>query len=144
VQFSHLHGLLNAQFGQWRIDAPKQNDTPRRISHSELENHEAAFDRHELSIAHGLYEWHGRQGLRLGTDGRFIQTITGLFTPHGMTTAGNSSQTTDGAAVVLLTRRGSTALAVWKGHAVEAVPPVLMGIGQRDNFSLPQHSCCQR
>jgi acetyl-CoA acyltransferase 1 len=53
----------------------------------------------------------------------------------GSTTAGNSSQLTDGAAAILLmsreeaTKRNIPILAVWKSYAVEGVPPKIMGVG---------------
>jgi acetyl-CoA acyltransferase 1 len=52
---------------------------------------------------------------------------------NGSTTAGNSSQLTDGAAAVLLMSREEAInlpiLAVWKSFAVEGVPPNIMGVG---------------
>lgn len=57
------------------------------------------------------------------------------FRENGSTTAGNSSQVTDGAAAVLLARRstaqklGLPILARWVDYAVSGVPPEIMGIG---------------
>jgi acetyl-CoA acyltransferase 1 len=57
------------------------------------------------------------------------------FTPTGSSTAGNSSQTSDGAAAVLLmTRaeakaRGLPILGRWLSYHVAGVPPNVMGIG---------------
>lgn len=58
-----------------------------------------------------------------------------VFKKGGSTTAGNASQTTDGAAVVLVARR-STAVRLGLpikgrilGFAVAGVPPEIMGIG---------------
>lgn len=54
---------------------------------------------------------------------------------NGSTTAGNSSQLTDGAAAVLLMSREQAAKrklpiwGVWKSYAVEGVPPRIMGVG---------------
>ena len=54
---------------------------------------------------------------------------------NGSTTAGNSSQLTDGAAAILLMsreeaqKRQLTILGVWKSFAVEGVPPKIMGVG---------------
>ena len=54
---------------------------------------------------------------------------------HGSTTAGNSSQLTDGAAAILLmsreeaNKRNIPILGVWKSFAVEGVPPKIMGVG---------------
>lgn len=63
------------------------------------------------------------------------------FKEGGSTTAGNSSQVTDGAAAVLLARRsvakslGLPILAKVVGYAVSGVPPEIMGIGPA--FAIP-------
>lgn len=57
------------------------------------------------------------------------------FRKDGTTTAGNSSQVTDGAAAVVLARRsyaekmGMPILAKFVDYAVTGVPPEIMGIG---------------
>lgn len=57
------------------------------------------------------------------------------FKEGGSTTAGNSSQVTDGAAAVLLARRsvaktlGLQVIGKIVGYAVSGVPPEIMGIG---------------
>jgi acetyl-CoA acyltransferase 1 len=65
-----------------------------------------------------------------------LSALRPVFLPSGgLTTAGNASQTTDGAAAVLLMtrveaqRRGLTVQAVWRGMACAGVPPRVMGIG---------------
>ena len=67
-----------------------------------------------------------------------LEALTKLkpaFKKDGTTTAGNSSQTTDGAAVVLLARRsvakqlGLNIIARIVSYAVSGVPPEIMGIG---------------
>jgi acetyl-CoA acyltransferase 1 len=74
-------------------------------------------------------------GIRPDTTSAVLSQLKPVFTPTGATTAGNSSQTTDGAAAVLLMtraearRRGLPILAVWRGFAVRGVPPAIMGIG---------------
>lgn len=74
-------------------------------------------------------------GIRPNTTAAVLSKLKPAFTPTGITTAGNSSQTTDGAAaVVLMTRaeakrRRLPILAVWKGFASVGVPPRIMGIG---------------
>jgi len=58
-----------------------------------------------------------------------------VFKRGGTVTAGNSSQTSDGAAALLLTTRdraerlGLAPLARFRGYAVAGVPPEIMGIG---------------
>ena len=58
-----------------------------------------------------------------------------VFKRGGIVTAGNSSQTSDGAAAVLVMLRekaeglGLKPMAIFKGHAVNGVSPAIMGIG---------------
>jgi acetyl-CoA acyltransferase 1 len=74
-------------------------------------------------------------GIRSDTTLEGLSKLRPIFTPSGVTTAGNSSQVTDGAAAVLLMRRSVAmerqipVLAVWKGYACCGVPPAVMGIG---------------
>lgn len=74
-------------------------------------------------------------GLRAGTSMEILSKLKPAFDENGVTTAGNSSQTTDGAAaVVLMTRREAlkrqlTIMGVWRGYAVKGVPPRIMGVG---------------
>merc|ERR1712048_815636 len=64
------------------------------------------------------------------------------FKPNGSTTAGSSSQVSDGAAAVLLMRRskahelGVPILASMRASALVGVPPDVMGIGPA--FSIPE------
>merc|ERR1712087_955383 len=64
------------------------------------------------------------------------------FKPDGSTTAGSSSQTTDGAAAVLLMKRskaqelGVKPLAAVRATALVGVPPDVMGIGPA--FAIPE------
>ena len=65
-----------------------------------------------------------------------LSNLKPVFDPkEGLTTAGNSSQLTDGAAAVLLMsrmeaqRRNLPILGVFKGYSVKGVPPKIMGIG---------------
>eukprot|EP00934_Nitzschia_sp_Nitz4_P008792 Nitzschia sp. Nitz4//scaffold26_size159584//73096//74368//NITZ4_002492-RA/size159584-snap-gene-0.33-mRNA-1//-1//CDS//3329545085//8782//frame0 len=74
-------------------------------------------------------------GIRPKTTVEVLGKLKPVFKEEGSTTAGNSSQTTDGAAAVLLmtrveaVRRGLPILGVWRGYAVKGVPPHIMGIG---------------
>jgi acetyl-CoA acyltransferase 1 len=75
-------------------------------------------------------------GIRANTTLEGLSKLRPIFTPNtGVTTAGNSSQVTDGAAAVLLMRRSIAIqrnipiLAVWKGYTCCGVPPSIMGIG---------------
>ena len=74
-------------------------------------------------------------GVRPQTTPQILSKLKPVFSPQGPTTAGNASQTTDGAAAVLMMtraearRRGLPILGVWRGFATAGVPPSLMGIG---------------
>jgi acetyl-CoA acyltransferase 1 len=74
-------------------------------------------------------------GIRATTSLEILGKLKAIFKENGVTTAGNSSQTTDGAAAVLLMtrrdaqQRGLRILGVWRGYAVKGVPPRIMGIG---------------
>jgi acetyl-CoA acyltransferase 1 len=74
-------------------------------------------------------------GIRSDTSMERLQQLRPAFTPTGMTTAGNSSQTTDGAAGVLMMKRSMArtlkcpVLATFGGYACVGVPPAVMGIG---------------
>jgi acetyl-CoA acyltransferase 1 len=80
-------------------------------------------------------------GMREGSTAEKLGKLKPAFQKTGLTTAGNSSQVTDGAAAVLLARR-SVAEAMGlpiKGrvltYAVAGVPPEVMGIGPA--FAIP-------
>jgi len=99
------------------IKVKKQKKMPN--DHFEFE--ELIFDRDE--------------GVRPGTTKESISKLKPIFKPNGTVTAANSSQTSDGAAgVVLMSREkakelGLTPMAVFRYHAVEGCPPEYMGVG---------------
>lgn len=74
-------------------------------------------------------------GIRPTTTAEKLAKLKPAFSKTGSTTAGNSSQLTDGAAAVLLMSRAEAIkrnlpiLGVWKSYAVEGVPPKIMGVG---------------
>ncbi|XP_022070135.1 3-ketoacyl-CoA thiolase, peroxisomal [Acanthochromis polyacanthus] len=75
------------------------------------------------------------EGVRPGTTLEGLAKLRPAFTPDGSTTAGNSSQVSDGAAALLVGRRaavealGLPVLGVLRASAVVGVPPDVMGIG---------------
>merc|ERR1712176_786745 len=81
------------------------------------------------------------EGPRDGTTVESLSKLKAAFKPGGSTTAGNSSQVSDGAALVLLARRsaakklGLPILARMRSYAVVGVEPKLMGIGPA--FAIP-------
>ncbi|MCX8113010.1 MAG: acetyl-CoA C-acyltransferase [Bacteroidia bacterium] len=75
------------------------------------------------------------EGPRADTSLEALAKLKPVFAANGQVTAGNSSQTSDGAAFVLvvsetfLKRHNLTPLAVLRGYAVSGVEPRIMGIG---------------
>lgn len=71
-----------------------------------------------------------------------LKKLKPAFKEGGTTTAGNSSQVSDGAAAVLLMRRsvakklGLTPLAIFRSFAVVGVPPNIMGVGPA--YAIPE------
>jgi acetyl-CoA acyltransferase len=74
-------------------------------------------------------------GVRVGTDSATLGKLRAAFAKGGTTTAGNSSQVSDGAAATLVLSRakaeagGLPILGVLKSFAVVGVDPAMMGIG---------------
>jgi acetyl-CoA acyltransferase 1 len=81
------------------------------------------------------------EGIR-ATSLEALAKLKPVFKPDGSTTAGSSSQVSDGAAAVLLMRRskaqelGMPILASMRASALVGVPPDVMGIGPA--FSIPE------
>jgi acetyl-CoA acyltransferase len=75
------------------------------------------------------------EGVRPGTTAEGLSKIRPAFKPTGTVTAGNSSQTSDAAAGVLLMSRekaqelGLKPMATFRFHAVEGCAPEYMGVG---------------
>lgn len=75
------------------------------------------------------------EGPRADTSMEALAKLKPVFAANGIVTAGNSSQTSDGAAFVLvvseefLKRHGLKPIAVMRGYAVAGVEPRYMGIG---------------
>ena len=75
------------------------------------------------------------EGPRAGTTLEVLAKLRPAFSANGSVTAGNSSQTSDGAGAVFLAseaairRHGLEPLARFVGFAVAGVPPEIMGIG---------------
>ena len=75
------------------------------------------------------------EGMRPGTTKESISKLRPAFKPTGSVTAGNSSQTSDAAAgVVLMSKEkakelGLKPMATFRYHAVEGCPPEYMGVG---------------
>ena len=74
-------------------------------------------------------------GIRPGTTATSLAGLKPAFKKGGTTTAGNSSQVTDGAAAVMLMtrrealRRGLPILLIFRSFSAVGVPPAIMGVG---------------
>ena len=75
------------------------------------------------------------EGVRPGTTRESISSLRPAFKPNGTVTAANSSQTSDGAAAVVLMSKekarelGLKPMATFRFHAVEGCEPEYMGVG---------------
>jgi len=81
------------------------------------------------------------EGIR-ATTYEALAKLKPAFKEGGTTTAGNSSQVSDGAAAVLVMKRktakklGLTIMGIFRYYAVSGVPPEIMGVGPA--FAIPQ------
>ncbi len=75
------------------------------------------------------------EGVRVGTSMETLAKLRPVFNTRGTVTAGNASQTSDGAGAMLVMDRevaeaqGLTPIAKFRSFAVGGVPPEIMGIG---------------
>lgn len=75
------------------------------------------------------------EGVRPGTNMEVLAKLRPAFSVNGTVTAGNSSQTSDGAAAVMVMERekaealGLKPMAKFRSFAVGGVPPEIMGVG---------------
>jgi acetyl-CoA acyltransferase len=75
------------------------------------------------------------EGVRFDATLEALSKLKPVFRRDGVVTAGNSSQTSDGAAAVLVMSRKKAAekklkpMAVFRAYAVAGVPPEIMGVG---------------
>jgi len=78
------------------------------------------------------------EGPRRDTNPEALAKLRPVFKANGSVTAGNSSQTSDGAGAVLMASEqaikdyGLTPLARFVGYSVAGVPPRIMGIGPKE------------
>lgn len=104
----------------------KENIVPLRVSEVSV----VKGKRQERTYIHDTDE-----GPRADTSLEALAKLKPVFAAHGQVTAGNSSQTSDGAAFVLvvseafLKRHNLKPIAALRGYAVAGVEPEIMGIG---------------
>ncbi|MEF3085648.1 acetyl-CoA C-acetyltransferase [Bacillus altitudinis] len=119
---SHQKAAKALQEGKFSDEIVPVDVTERRIGEQyQLEERQFTFSQDE--------------GVRAGTTEEVLSTLRPAFSTKGTVTAGNSSQTSDGAACVMMMDREKASslslqpLAKFRAFAVGGVPPEVMGIG---------------
>ncbi|MCA1014241.1 acetyl-CoA C-acetyltransferase [Bacillus stratosphericus] len=119
---SHQKAAKALQEGKFSDEIVPVGVTERRIGEqNQLEERQFTFSQDE--------------GVRAGTTEEVLSTLRPAFSTKGTVTAGNSSQTSDGAACVMMMDREKASslslqpLAKFRAFAVGGVPPEVMGIG---------------
>ncbi|MBB6602667.1 MULTISPECIES: acetyl-CoA C-acetyltransferase [Bacillus] len=119
---SHQKAAKALQEGKFLDEIVSVDVTERRVGEQyQLEEHQFKFSQDE--------------GVRAGTTEEILSTLRPAFSTKGTVTAGNSSQTSDGAACVMMMDREKASslslqpLAKFRAFAVGGVPPEVMGIG---------------
>lgn len=124
----------------------EKQDRMAELSHSKAAKaqNEGLFDAEIVPVKTLLKDKDGNEktvviskddGVRPGTSMQVLSNLKPAFKENGSTTAGNSSQTSDGAAAVILARRSFAKknnlpiIGVFRSFAVAGVPPEVMGIG---------------
>ncbi|MEB2270849.1 acetyl-CoA C-acetyltransferase [Bacillus safensis] len=119
---SHQKAAKALQEGKFSDEIVPVDVTERRVGEQyQLEEHQFTFSQDE--------------GVRAGTTEEILSTLRPAFSTKGTVTAGNSSQTSDGAACVMMMDREKASslslqpLVKFRAFAVGGVPPEVMGIG---------------
>ncbi|MBS4748649.1 acetyl-CoA C-acetyltransferase [Bacillus altitudinis] len=119
---SHQKAAKALQEGKFSDEIVPVDVTERRVGEQyQLEERQFTFSQDE--------------GVRAGTTEQVLSTLRPAFSTKGTVTAGNSSQTSDGAACVMMMDREKASslslqpLAKFRAFAVGGVPPEVMGIG---------------
>jgi acetyl-CoA acyltransferase 1 len=137
---------------QFGITREKQ-DQFAQLSHAKAgaAQKQGLFDAEIVPVATQLIDKDGNEtkviiskddGVRADTTLEGLAKLKPAFQQGGSTTAGNASQTSDGAAAVILARRSFAAkhrlpvLGVFRSFAVVGVPPEVMGIGPA--YAIPE------
>merc|ERR1711972_555674 len=136
---------------KWNISAETQNKLAVESHAKALKAQKGGlFDDEIVPVSTNVKDKDGKvsqvvvkadEGPRAGTTLEGLMKLKPAFKQGGSTTAGNASQVSDGAAMVLLARRGAAKtlglpiLARMRSYAVVGVDPNLMGIGPA--FAIP-------
>ena len=127
---SHRKALAAIEKGEFR----------QEISPYTLSEHVPDFANHQVVTRSKVLDVD--EGPRAGTTLEVLAKLRPAFDAKGSVTAGNSSQTSDGAAAVILMseaglkRFNLQPLGRFLGFAVAGVPPEIMGIGPK--FAIPK------
>jgi acetyl-CoA acyltransferase len=127
---SHRRALAAVEAGDWR-DEIAPYAVAERVP--DLASREIEVREKTISLD---------EGPRPGTTPEVLARLKPAFAAGGSVTAGNSSQTSDGAGVVVLASEAAlkrfnlTPLARFIGFSVAGVPPDIMGIGPK--FAIPK------
>jgi acetyl-CoA acyltransferase len=120
---SHQRAIAAIDGGEFRDEIAPYTVVEKRPG---LEDREVHWDTREVSLD---------EGPRRDTSMEALSKLKPVFAAKGTITAGNSSQTSDGAAAVLLAsgaackRFNLTPMGRFLAYAVAGVPPEIMGIG---------------
>ncbi|MFZ5556047.1 MAG: acetyl-CoA C-acyltransferase [Pseudomonadota bacterium] len=120
---SHQRAMAAIEAGEFRDEIAPYAVVQKRPG---LDDREVHQDTREVSLD---------EGPRKDTSLEALAKLKPVFAARGSVTAGNSSQTSDGAAAVLLAsgaackRYNLTPMGRFLGYAVAGVPPDIMGIG---------------
>jgi acetyl-CoA acyltransferase len=127
---SHRRALAGIDKGEFQ-DEIAPYDVEERVP--DLGKHEIAVRSRRVTVD---------EGPRPGTTPEVLAKLRPAFASGGSVTAGNSSQTSDGAGAVVLASEAALRryqlkpLARFLGFAVAGVPPEIMGIGPK--FAIPK------
>ncbi|HEX7952493.1 MAG TPA: acetyl-CoA C-acyltransferase [Burkholderiales bacterium] len=122
------------------LAAIEKGEFAQEISSYTLNEHVPDFARHRVVARSKVIAID--EGPRAGTTPQVLAKLRPAFDAKGTVTAGNSSQTSDGAAAVILAsaaamqRFNLQPLGRFLGFAVAGVPPEIMGIGPK--FAIPK------
>jgi acetyl-CoA acyltransferase len=127
---SHRRALAAIEKGEF-----KQEITPYTLN-----EHMPDFEHHQVVTRSKVVTID--EGPRAGTTREVLAKLRPAFAANGSVTAGNSSQTSDGAGAVILASEAALKrfnlqpLGRFLGFAVAGVPPQIMGIGPK--FAIPK------
>lgn len=122
------------------LAAIEKGEFAQEISSYTLNEHVPDFAQHRVVARSKVIAID--EGPRAGTTPQVLAKLRPAFDAKGSVTAGNSSQTSDGAAAVILAsaaamqRFNLQPLGRFLGFAVAGVPPEIMGIGPK--FAIPK------